>query len=125
MKHQGKGRIFGRKAGQRRALMKSLASSFFSLGKIKTTEAKAKEVRPHIEKWITHAKNPTLANRRILAATFSDKVVKEIIGHGVAHKERPGGYTRITKLARRPGDAAKMAVIELVSTKGGSASGGK
>ena len=125
MKHQGKARILGRKSGQRRALIKSLASSFFSLGKIKTTEAKAKEVRPHIEKWITRAKNPTLANRRILAATFSDNVVKEIIGHGIVHKERPGGYTRITKLARRPGDAAKMAIIELVSAEGGSAFGGK
>ena len=114
MKHQGKGRIFGRKAGQRRALMKSLASSFFSLGKIRTTEAKAKEVRPQIEKWITRAKNPTLGNRRVLRATFSNKVVKEIIGYGAIYKERPGGYTRITKLAPRPGDGANMAIIELV-----------
>ena len=114
MKHQGKGRIFGRKVGQRRALMKSLASSFFSLGKITTTEAKAKEVRPQIEKWITRAKNPTLGSRRVLRAAFSNKVVQEIIGHAIACKERPGGYTRITKLARRPGDGAKMAIIELV-----------
>ncbi len=114
MKHQGKGRIFGRKAGQRRALMKSLASSFFSLGKIKTTEAKAKEVRPKIEKWITRAKNPTLANRRILRATYSEAVTARIIDHATAVSTRPGGYTRITKLVRRPGDAAKMAIIELV-----------
>ncbi|MDP3778558.1 MAG: 50S ribosomal protein L17 [bacterium] len=114
MKHQGKGRIFGRKSGQRRALMKSLASSFFSLGKIKTTQAKAKEARPQIEKWITRGKNPTLANRRILAATFSDAVVKHIIVHGETYANRPGGYTRITKLVRRPGDGAEMAIIELV-----------
>lgn len=114
MKHQGKGRIFGRKAGQRRALMKSVASSFFMLGKIKTTEAKAKEVRPRIEKWITRAKNPTLANRRILRATFANEIVKKIIDVGSVHAQRPGGYTRITKLDRRPGDAARMAIIELV-----------
>ena len=114
MKHRGKGRIFGRKSGQRKALMKSLASSFFMLGKIKTTEAKAKEVRPRIEKWITRAKKPTLANRRILRATFSNDVTKKIIDHAVVHATRPGGYTRITKLVRRPGDAAKMAIIELV-----------
>ena len=114
MKHRGKGRIFGRKSGQRKALMKSLASSFFVLGKIKTTEAKAKEVRPKIEKWVTRAKNPTLANRRILLATFSEEVTKRIIDHGVVYATRPGGYTRITKLPRRAGDAAKMAVIEFV-----------
>ena len=125
MKHQGKGRIFGRKTGQRRALMKSLSSSFFILGKIKTTEAKAKEVRPKIEKWITRAKNPTLGNRRALRATFSNEVVKKIIGKAMVYKERPGGYTRITKLVRRPGDGAKMAIIELVSAEGGSASGRK
>lgn len=94
--------------------MKSLASSFFMMGKIKTTQAKAKEVRPRIEKFITKAKNPTLANRRILAATFSNDVVKIIIDRAAAFSERQGGYTRITKLVRRPGDAAQMAIIELV-----------
>ena len=114
MKHQGKGRIFGRKTGQRRALMKSLSSSFFALGKIKTTQAKAKEMRPYVEKMITRAKSPTLANRRVLADTFSQRTVKQIIDHAARQSTRPGGYTRITKLARRPGDAAEMAVIELV-----------
>lgn len=115
MKHQGKGRILGRKAGQRRALMKSLSSSFFTLGRIKTTEAKAKEIRPRIEKLITRAKNPTLANRRILRATFSNEIVKKIIDQATGiYKERPGGYTRVMKLARRPGDAARMAIIEFV-----------
>ena len=94
--------------------MKSLSSSFFALGKIKTTQAKAKEMRPYVEKMITRAKNPTLANRRMLRATFSNETVKKIIDHAVVHATRPGGYTRITKLARRLGDAAEMAIIELV-----------
>ncbi len=114
MKHRGKGRIFGRKAGQRRALMKSLASSFFVLGKITTTQAKAKEVRPRIEKWITRAKNPTLASRRILAATFSPTTVKTIIDRAAGYTERRGGYTRIIKLVPRHSDNAEMAMIELV-----------
>ncbi len=115
MKHRGKGRIFGRTSGQRRALMKSLASSFFSLGKITTTEAKAKEARPYIEKWITTAKNPTLVNRRILRATFSDDVVKRLIEQtGRMHATRQGGYTRIIKLQTRTSDAARMAIIEMV-----------
>ena len=114
MKHQGKGRIFGRKAAQRRALMKSLATPFFVLGKIKTTQAKAKEMRPYVEKIITRAKNPTLANRRILLAIFSSETVKRIVDRAAVQSARPGGYTRITKLARRPGDAAEMAMIELV-----------
>lgn len=105
--------------------MKSLASSFFVLGKIKTTEAKAKEIRPKIEKWITRAKFPTLADRRILAATFSNDVVRRIIARAAEFSTRPGGYTRIIKLARRPGDAALMAIIELVSAEGGSVSGRK
>lgn len=114
MQHLRKGRIFGRKTDQRRALMKSLASSFFVLGKIKTTEAKAKEIRPKIEKWITRAKFPTLADRRILAATFSNDVVRHIIARSAEYAARPGGYTRIIKLGRRQGDAAPMAIIELV-----------
>ena len=114
MKHQGKGRIFGRKTAQRRALMKSLATPFFALGKIKTTQAKAKEMRPYVEKMITRAKNPTFANRRILRATFSGETVKRIIDRAATQHARLGGYTRITKLARRPGDGAEMAIIELV-----------
>lgn len=114
MRHLKKGRTLGRSATQRRALMKSLASSFFVLGKIKTTQAKAKEVRPHIEKWITRGKNPTVANRRILAITFSNDIIKKIVDRGVEFANRPGGYTRITKLVRRPGDGAQMAIIELV-----------
>lgn len=115
MKHRGKARKLGRSADQRRALMKSLASSFFVLGNITTTQAKAKEARPQFEKWITRAKNPTLANRRILRATFSQKLVNTIIGKAGQFSERSGGYIRITKLPRRQSDSAEMAIIELVT----------
>lgn len=115
MRHLKKNRKFGRKTDQRRALMKSLASSFFLLGKIKTTEAKAKELRRFVEKFITRAKKPTLANQRILRRYFSDPVVKKIREYAAAQKGRPGGYTRIIKLNIRPSDTAKIAIIELVN----------
>lgn len=85
------------------------------MGKITTTQAKAKEVQPKIEKFITRAKNPTLADRRILAAAFLPHVVKIIINCAAQAGERKGGYTRIIKLNRRPGDAAYMAILELVT----------
>lgn len=94
--------------------MKSLASSFFVLGRIKTTEAKAKELRPFVEKYITKAKNITLANRRALHGFFSDPVVKKIIEHAESFLTRPGGYTRIIKMPRRKSDGTEMAILELV-----------
>ncbi|MCF7835845.1 MAG: 50S ribosomal protein L17 [Candidatus Marinimicrobia bacterium] len=115
MKHQSKGRKLGRKKEQRIALLKSLSNSLIKHGKIKTTEAKAKELRPHIEKLITRSKEGTLANRRILTNHFSDNLVKKMIDEiGPKYKERNGGYTRITKLGPRLIDGSPMAIIELV-----------
>ena len=114
MKHLKKGRKFGKERKVRRALIKGLASSFFVLGKIETTEAKAKELRPLAEKWITRAKNPTLANHRLLLRFFPTQVVKKIEIHAETNKDRKGGYTRIVKLGRRKSDEAKMAILELV-----------
>ena len=94
--------------------MKSLASSFFILGKMETTEAKAKELRPLAEKFITRAKSPTLANKRILYKYFRKEVVRKLLEHGQDYIKRPGGYTRIIKLGSRRKDAAKMAILELV-----------
>lgn len=118
MKHHDSKRKLGRRAGPRRALLKSLALSLIINGKIKTTEAKAKELRPFIEKLVTKAKIGTLAARRIVISTLlnrdqeSKKLVDEIAPR---FKERNGGYTRITKLAEaRKGDASDMAVIEFV-----------
>ena len=79
MKKLRKGRKFGRERDQMRALLKSLASSFFIYGRVKTTEAKAKELRPYVEKFITRAKNLTLANRRYFLRFFSENVLKKII----------------------------------------------
>ncbi|MBI2640643.1 MAG: 50S ribosomal protein L17 [Candidatus Sungbacteria bacterium] len=114
MRHLKKGRKFGRERNQRRALMKSLASSFFMLGRIKTTEAKAKELRPFVEKFITRAKNPAPANGRLFRKLFAPAVVKKIMELGRTFSGRAGGYTRIVKLGVRISDGAKMAIIELV-----------
>ena len=114
MRHLKKGRKFGRERNQRRALMKSLASSFFMSGRINTTEAKAKELRPYVEKFITRAKDPTPANRRLLQKFFSPIVVKKIMESGDNFSGRAGGYTRIIKIGVRKSDGARMAIIELI-----------
>ena len=118
MRHGNVNRKFGRETGQREALMRSLTRELILREKIQTTVAKAKEVRPAVEKLITRAKNPTLANRRLLiSALGSDDhspVIKLIDVLGPKFKERSGGYTRITKLGQRASDAAPQAVIEFV-----------
>lgn len=115
MLHHKKGRKLGRKTDARKALLRSLAFNLIKHGKIKTTEAKAKEVRPFVEKLITKAKVGGVAERRLLSARVgvitSKKLVDDI---GPKYKKRAGGYTRIIKMAARKGDASKMALIELV-----------
>ncbi|MDD5032590.1 MAG: 50S ribosomal protein L17 [Candidatus Pacebacteria bacterium] len=115
MRKQKKGRKLGRVSKQRKALMKSLFNNLTRDGKIKTTEAKAKEMRPKFEKIISRAKKDTVANRRIIATYLTQSMTKKMF-EDVAKKyaDRNGGYTRITKLGARRGDAGKMAVIELV-----------
>ena len=114
MRHLNKGRKFSRERDQRKALMKSLVVSFFRYGKIKTTEAKAKELRPYVERVITRGKNPSLANRRLLGKTFSAGTIQKIFGTAEPFASRPGGYTRIIKTGMRKTDAARMAILELV-----------
>jgi len=115
MNKRKKGRKLSRTSDQRRALKKSLARSLFIKGKIKTTEAKAKELRPFAEKLITRARKKDVNARRHLARYFDDKIVKKIVDEiAPRYKERPGGYTRITKLGPRQSDSAEMAIIELV-----------
>ncbi|NOY35783.1 MAG: 50S ribosomal protein L17 [bacterium] len=115
MKHKSTGRKLGRKRNARRALMRSLAVNFVRDEKIKTTEAKAKELRPYIEKMITKGKSGALASRRLVTARIGEDAAKKIFSEiAPKYKERKGGYTRITKLPRRKGDAAKMAIIEFV-----------
>jgi len=115
MKKLKKGRKFSRKKDQRKALLKSLALAFILDEKIKTTEAKAKELRPFFEKYINRAKNKDLATRRFLSKFFPAKAVKKLVDEiGPRYKDRKGGYTRIIKLGPRKTDGAKMAIIELV-----------
>ena len=90
-------------------------SEFFLHGKIKTTQAKAKEVQPIIEKFITIAKKGGLTQRRQLRKIFSVEMVKKVINEiAPQFKERSGGYTRIIKKGPRKSDGAKIAIIELV-----------
>jgi len=105
---------FGRKHDQRRALMKSLASSFFLLGRIRTTEAKAKALRPFVERCLSRAKLGTLHDRRYLRRGFSEEITHRMLEKAAALTDRRGGYTRIMKIGPRKSDGARMAIIELV-----------
>jgi large subunit ribosomal protein L17 len=115
MRKLNKGRQLSRPADQRKALLRTLANSLFLHEKIKTTEAKAKELRGFAEKHITRAKDNNIANRRVLTQDLTPKTVKKLL-EVIAPKylSRNGGYTRIIKLGPRTSDGAKMAIIELV-----------
>lgn len=106
----------GREAGARRALLRNLATSVVLFERVRTTEAKAKEIRPFVERLVTMGKQPTLTARRRLAAVLqTDGAVRKILEVlGPRYATRSGGYTRIIKLGRRRGDAAPMAQIEFV-----------
>ena len=115
MKHQRKTRKLSLKRDQRAALLKSLAYNFFSKGKMRTTEAKAKEIKPIVEKMITKAKRGDLSARRALLCYFTPAIVKKIVEEiAPAFKSRNGGYTRIIHLEDRKSDSARMVIIELV-----------
>jgi large subunit ribosomal protein L17 len=116
MRHRKAGRQLRRTSEQKLALMRSLAKSLIEKGAIETTEAKAKELRPFIEKLITKAKTGTLharrlAGRHIQQRETADKLFQEV---GVKFASRNGGYTRILKVGHRKGDGAEMARIELI-----------
>ena len=115
MKKLKSGRKFSRKKSQREALKKSLARSLFLHGKMKTTEAKAKEISSYAQKMITKGKKNDISSRRILAKYFSKDLVKKLVDEiAPKYKERKGGYVRIIKLGPRKSDGAKMAIIELI-----------
>src|SRR5213596_2270189 len=116
MRHQRAGRKLGRDSAHRRALYANLAGSLIEHGRIKTTEAKAKAVKPFAEQTITLGKRGDLAARRqAIAELRSQDVVHQLFAE-VAPRfaERPGGYTRIVKLGPRHGDSADMVYLELV-----------
>ena len=116
MRHHNQNRKFGRESAERRALLRSLAEALIARGKIRTTEAKAKELRPFVEKLVTRARIGTLASRRLvmvrLGGAAAAKPLLDIIAP--RYQKRPGGYTRITKLPPRRADGARLAVIEFV-----------
>ena len=114
-----KGRRLGGSSSHQKALLANLATSLFEHGRIKTTEPKARALRPYAEKLITHAKKGTLHNRREVLKKIRDKdVVHTLFAEiGPFYADRAGGYTRIIKVEARQGDNAPMAVIELVREK--------
>lgn len=116
MRHRKKGTTLSRKAAPRKALLRHLAESLVIYEKIKTTEAKAKAVKPIVEKAITRGKTPSLHNRRELMKLFyTEQAVNKVLEVlGPRFAKRPGGYTRIVKLGARQGDGAPMVQIEFV-----------
>jgi large subunit ribosomal protein L17 len=117
MRHRAKGRQLSRTSSHRRALLNNMATSLFEHGRVVTTEAKAKELRPFAEKLITLARRGDLHARRLVERKIKDRetlsrLFSEI---GPRFAARPGGYTRILKLGHREGDGADIARIELLS----------
>ncbi|HLS47348.1 MAG TPA: 50S ribosomal protein L17 [Gemmatimonadales bacterium] len=116
MRHRAKGRQLSRTSSHRRALLNNMATSLFEHGRVVTTEAKAKELRPFAEKLITLARRGDLHARRLVERKIKNR---EVLGRlfseiGPRFASRPGGYTRILKLGHRPGDGADVARIELL-----------
>jgi large subunit ribosomal protein L17 len=114
-----KGPRLGGSPAHQRLILANLAQNLFEHGKITTTEAKARRLRPYAEALITKAKTDTVANRRQVVKVIRDKSILHTLFTeiGPAMATRPGGYTRITKVAPRKGDNAPMAVIEIVEAK--------
>ena len=111
-----KGARMGGSAAHEKLLLANLAKSLFEHGRITTTEAKARRLRPYAERLVTKAKKGDLHNRRQVLSVITDKSVVHTLFTeiGPRYENRPGGYTRITKIGNRRGDNAPMAVIELV-----------
>jgi large subunit ribosomal protein L17 len=115
MRHHNHNRKFGRTTDQRRALLRSLARSLVIREKIKTTESKAKELRPFVEKLVTKSKTNTVPNRRYLITEVGgDGAEKLLITLGPKFKERKGGYIRVIKLPPRMSDGSPMSFVEFV-----------
>jgi len=116
MRHRKSGAKLGRTAAHRRALKRNMAESLFRHERIRTTIAKAKELRPYVERLITLSKKDTVHARRLFAREIQNKkVIQRVFTEiGPRFEGRQGGYTRVIRLGTRLGDAAEMAIIELV-----------
>ncbi|MCD4704748.1 50S ribosomal protein L17 [bacterium] len=113
MRHQNKNKILDRKKGPRTALIKNLADAVILFEKVKTTKAKAKVIKPYVEKLVTKAANNDLATKRYLKTKLnSEKSVKKLLEiHGPKYKDIAGGYLKIIKISERKGDSAEMVYI--------------
>jgi len=116
MRHRKKGRKLSRSPSHKKATMRNLVTNLFRHERIETTKAKAKELRPYAERLISQARTNDVHHRRMVARKIADREVLGKLFDEIAprYAERPGGYTRILKLGHRKGDAADMALIELV-----------
>lgn len=117
MRHRVAGRKFGRNTNQRKALFRNLAVSLILHERITTTDAKAKSIRPIVEKMVTMSREDTLHHRRLIMARLNDEraTAKLFDIIGPRFDGQPGGYTRIYKLGVRRGDAAPLAMIEFIA----------
>lgn len=115
MKKRKKGRTLAKTSKQQKALLVSLSRALIEHGQIKTTLARAKELRRFIEPHITKTKKGNLSARRQLATLYDTEYIQKLTNElGPRYKDRPGGYTRIIKLGPRSSDGAEMALIQLV-----------
>ncbi len=116
MRHQKRGRKLSRTASHRKAMLGNLATSLLKFNRVETGHAKALELRGVVDRLIGYAKRGDLHARRLAASTVKDSVVLQKLFTVIAphYKDRKGGYTRILKTGYRSGDAASMAIIELV-----------
>lgn len=123
MRHLKKGRKLGRNSSHRKALWRNMVTSLFRHERIETTDAKAKELRRFAEKLITLGKRGDLHARRLAFRMIrDDEILTKLFSDlGERYRDRPGGYTRITKLGIRRGDAAPISVIELLGVGGAAA----
>lgn len=121
MRHQKSGRTLNRTSSHRQAMFRNMTASLFEHEQIRTTLAKAKELRRVAEPLITLGKSPSLSNRRLAYSRLRNReaVSKLFDDLGVRFKDRPGGYLRILKCGPRPGDNAPMAYVQLVEMRGG------
>ena len=125
MNHRKTGRKLGRTSAHRKALFRNMVTSLFEHEQIRTTDAKAKELRGVAERMITLGKRGTLHARRQALRTIRSKEVTSKVFDELAdrYRERPGGYTRVIKVNQRAGDAAPMSIIELVDRNSDSSDG--
>lgn len=119
MRHLKRVKKFNRTRGHKRAMFSNMMASFFKNGRIKTTSAKAKELRRLSEKVITRAKENTLHNKRIILSKIKNRDIVAKLFDEIApvYKDVNGGYTRMYKIGRRAGDGAELSLLELVGAE--------